>query len=64
MRSRGNGQILDIANAEIEALGTDRREHVRRFARQFEEYARKAPFAVRIDVVAGVKRYVREGNSQ
>ena len=36
---------------------------LRRFAMRFEEYATKAPFAVRIDVVAGVKRYVREGAS-
>ena len=36
---------------------------LRRFAVRFEEYATKAPFAVRIDVVAGVKRYVREGAS-
>lgn len=35
---------------------------VRRFAIQFEQYAQKAPFGVRIDVVAGVKRYVREGS--
>ena len=35
---------------------------LRRFANQFEEYAQKAPFGVRIDVVAGVKRYVREGS--
>ncbi len=34
----------------------------RRFALRFEEYARNAPFGVRIDVVAGVKRYVRDGN--
>lgn len=34
---------------------------LRRFALRFEELAAKAPFAVRIDVVAGVKRYVREG---
>jgi len=33
---------------------------LRRFALQFEELARRAPFTVRIDVVAGVKRYVRE----
>ncbi len=36
---------------------------VRKFTRNFEEYAAKAPFAVRIDVVAGVKRYVREGST-
>jgi hypothetical protein len=35
---------------------------LRRFAIQFEAYAQKAPFGVRIDVVAGVKRYVREGS--
>lgn len=35
---------------------------LRRFAAKFEEYAQKAPFGVRIDVVAGVKRYVREGS--
>ncbi len=35
---------------------------LRRFANQFEEYAQKAPFGVHIDVVAGVKRYVREGS--
>ena len=34
---------------------------LRRFALQFEKYTQKAPFGVRIDVVAGVKRYVREG---
>lgn len=33
----------------------------RRFALHFEEYAARAPFGVRIDVVGGVKRYVREG---
>jgi len=36
----------------------------RRFAVRFEEFAQKAPFSVRIDMVAGSKRYVREGNSQ
>jgi hypothetical protein len=33
---------------------------LRRFAIDFEKYVRLAPFGVRIDVVAGVKRYVRE----
>lgn len=41
-------------------LGSPR--SVRQFALRFEEYARKAPFAVRIEAVAGVKRYVREGS--
>jgi hypothetical protein len=35
---------------------------LRRFALQFEAHAQKAPFGVRINVVAGVKRYVREGS--
>jgi hypothetical protein len=37
---------------------------LRRFTLQFESLARKAPFAVRIDVVAGVKRYVRAGQAE
>ena len=35
---------------------------LRRFSRSFEEFQKKAPFSVHIDVVAGVKRYVREGS--
>ena len=34
----------------------------RRFALQFEKLAGLAPFAVRIEVVDGVKRYVRQGS--
>ncbi len=34
---------------------------MRRFAVQFEEHVSKVPFHVRIDVLAGVKRYVRSG---
>ena len=37
---------------------------LRRFALQFEALIRKAPWGVRIDVVAGVKRYVREGRNR
>jgi len=33
----------------------------RRFAVRFEEFAAKVPFGVRIKVVSGAKRYVREG---
>ena len=33
----------------------------RKFAGQFEALASNAPFSIRIDVIAGVKRYVREG---
>jgi len=40
-------------------LGSQRK--LRSFAIRFEDYAAKAPFSVRIDVVSGVKRYVREG---
>ena len=36
----------------------------RRFANRFEEFAAKAPFDVRIDVIGGVKRYVREGTAR
>ncbi|GMV42203.1 MAG: hypothetical protein AMXMBFR64_39190 [Myxococcales bacterium] len=36
---------------------------LRRFAVRLEEHGRRAPFGVRIDVVAGVKRYVREGGT-
>jgi hypothetical protein len=36
---------------------------LRRFAVQFETFVQKAPWGVRIDVVAGVKRYVREGRN-
>ncbi|GAB5545238.1 MAG: PglZ domain-containing protein [Sandaracinaceae bacterium] len=32
---------------------------LRRFSRQFEAHAAKAPFSARIEVVGGVKRYVR-----
>lgn len=37
---------------------------LRRFALQFEELAQRAPWGVRIDVVGGVKRYVREGRNE
>ena len=43
----------------VEMLGSQRK--LRSFAIRFEDYAAKAPFSVRIDVVSGVKRYVREG---
>ena len=35
-----------------------------RFSLRLEEYASRAPFGVRIDVVAGVKRYLREGTGR
>ena len=49
-----------VTEAEAVAMLGNQRA-LRRFAIRFEEYAVKAPFSVRIDVVAGVKRYVREG---
>ena len=51
-----------VTEAEAASMLGDARG-VRRFALRFEEYAGKAPFAVRIDVVGGIKRYVREGSS-
>lgn len=35
---------------------------LRRFTVHFEDHVQRAPFGVRVDVVAGVKRYVREGS--
>lgn len=35
---------------------------LRRFSARFEDHAARAPFSVRIEVVAGVKTYVREGS--
>jgi hypothetical protein len=37
---------------------------LRRFALEFDMWVQKAPWGVRIDVVSGVKRYVREGGSR
>jgi hypothetical protein len=34
---------------------------LRSFSRNFEEYAAKAPFIVRIEPMNGQRRYVREG---
>lgn len=41
-----------------EMLGGPRQ--FRRFSQQFEQYAERAPFGIRIDVSSGQKRYVRE----
>lgn len=43
----------------VNMLGSPRA--FRRFTLSFEKLVKKAPFAVRIDTVGGVKRYVREG---
>jgi hypothetical protein len=37
---------------------------LRRFSLHFEEHARNAPFTVRIDVIGGVKRYVKDGTER
>ena len=50
-----------VTEAEAAVMLGGPRE-LRRFAFRFEEFAQKAPFVVRIDVVAGVKRYVRDGS--
>ena len=54
-----HGTVTEVEAASM--LGSQRA--ARRFAGQFEEHAAHVPFGVRIDVVAGVKRYVREGSS-
>ncbi len=52
-----------VTEAEaVRMLGSPRA--VRSFSRSFESFAAKAPFEVRIDAIAGVKRYVREGASR
>ena len=48
-----------VTEAEATTLLGGARQ-ARRFASNFEELAAKAPFETRIDVVGGVKRYVRE----
>ncbi|MFT4628840.1 MAG: hypothetical protein ACI8PZ_007536 [Myxococcota bacterium] len=55
-----HGAVTETEAAAI--LGGARQ--VRKLARKFEQYAAKAPFVIRIDVVAGVKRYVREGSAR
>jgi hypothetical protein len=45
----------------IHLLGGSRK--MRRFSSEFESLAKIAPFGIRIDVVGGVKRYVRERES-
>jgi len=50
-----------VTESEVATLLGGQRA-ARRFALYFEDHARNAPFGVRIDVVAGVKRYVRDGN--
>ena len=48
------------AVTESEAVGMlGSQRALRKFARRFEDYALLAPFEIRIDVVGGVKRYVR-----
>lgn len=37
---------------------------LRRFATEFENLAAKAPFEIQIDVIGGVKRYVREAKAE
>lgn len=50
------------AVTESEALGMlGSARALRSFSLKFEAFAERAPFGVRIDVVAGIKRYVREG---
>ena len=53
----------NVTEAEISDMLGGARE-LRKFSRSFEAFAACAPFEIRIDVVAGIKRYVREGASQ
>ena len=55
-----HGAVTESEAATL--LGSQRA--ARRFAVRFEEHARNVPFGVRIDVVAGVKRYVKDGNER
>ena len=52
----------NVTEAEITDMLGGARE-LRKFSRSFEAFAAYAPFVIRIDVVAGIKRYVREGAS-
>ncbi|MBI1948542.1 MAG: BREX-6 system phosphatase PglZ [Deltaproteobacteria bacterium] len=52
-----HGAITETEAAGM--LGSQR--ELRKFAREFEAHAARAPFRVRIDIVGGIKRYVREG---
>jgi hypothetical protein len=52
-----HGTITETEAAVM--LGGQREQ--RRFSREFETHAARAPFRVRIDVSGGIKRYVREG---
>lgn len=52
-----HGSITEVQMTDV--LGNARR--VRRFATDFDELAKKAPFVVSIASIGGMKRYVREG---
>lgn len=54
-----HGAVTEVEAATM--LGGQRA--LRRFALDFDKLAARAPFRIRIDVVAGVKRYVREGTA-
>ena len=49
-----------VTEPEVTAM-LDGPRAARRFARQLEIHCQKAPFDVRIEMVAAVKRYIREG---
>jgi hypothetical protein len=55
-----HGLVTEAEAADM--LGSPRAQ--RKFARNFEQHAALAPFSARIDVIAGVKRYIREGTAQ
>ena len=51
-----------VTEAEVISMLGGARQ-ARKFARQFDDHVARAPFDVRIDVVGGVKRYVKQGAS-
>ena len=62
---QANRLVADVPLDQIECIPDHLASafYLRRLAVQFEPLARKVPFGVRIDVVGGVKRYVREGKA-
>ncbi len=51
-----HGTVTEPEAARL--LGGSRK--LRRFSRKFEQYARKAPFSIRIQTIGGLKRYSRQ----
>ena len=50
-----------LTEPELVGMVGNQRE-ARRFARELERLVEMVPFRVRIEIVGGIKRYVRDGN--